>query len=291
MTMSSVTSQTADSEPSSFNSEVVIDGSNSYRTIFPSELLKYRDLLYFMALRDIQIRYKQTALGVLWAVIQPLVTMLVFTIFFGQLLGVSEKTGNTPYAVFVYAGLLPWTLFASTVTASSQSLVSNAGILRKVYFPRLVIPLSSAGAPLIDFLISFIVFMGLMIFYGMNFNATLILMPILMIGLLITALGIGIFLAAATVRYRDFRHVVPFMIQIWFFLTPVIWPVGVVPELYQPLLLLNPMHGIINGFRDMFLTGSINWADLTIAIQSGVVLLTAGIMFFAKTEKRMADII
>lgn len=288
--MASVTPPSSDTSNENAH-YLVLEAGRSYRSISPTEIIKYRDLLWFMSLRDIQVRYKQTALGVAWAVIQPLVTILVFTVFFGQLLGVSDKTGGVPYAIFVYSGLLPWTLFASTVNASSNSLVANAGILRKVYFPRLIIPLATSGAPLVDFAVSFIVLMGMMIYYGVAFSTALLFMPLFLLSLIITAQGVGIFLSAAIVRYRDFRHIIPFLIQIWFFLTPVIWPVSVVPERYQPFLLLNPMHGIIEAFRNMFLSSQINWADWIIALQTGAIMLIAGLIFFARTEKRMADII
>jgi len=256
-----------------------------------AELWRYRDLLLLLATRDLKVRYKQTVLGVLWAVLQPLVTMVVLHIFFGRVLGVAQHVEGVAYPVFLFAGLVPWTLFATAVAASSESLVNEAGLLRKVYFPRLVMPIASVGAPLADYVLASIVLLGMMAWFAVSVTWQIALLPLVMASTLIAVLGIGVLLSALTVRYRDFRHVVPFLVQTLFFLTPVIYPVTMLPERWRWVLHLNPMSGPIEASRAAILgtpMDAVGWATSTIV---GLGLLTLGVFCFTQTERRFADLV
>jgi lipopolysaccharide transport system permease protein len=259
------------------------------------ELWRFRDLLWFLALRDIQIRYKQTALGVLWAIIQPVASVVVFTIIFGRFLGVADKVPpvngkDVPYPVFLFAGQLPWTLFSAALVASANSLLGNADILRKVYFPRLVMPLAAVGAPLLDYALSLVVFLGVMLWFNVALSWPLLLVPLLVACTLIAAFGVGILLAALNVSYRDFKYVVPFMIQLWFFATPVIYPVKILPEKWTWLLYLNPVVGPIEAFRAVVLGSELNFVGLATSTATGVLGLLIGALYFNRVERRFADI-
>ena len=256
-----------------------------------SELWSYRELFGFLTLRDVKVRYKQTVLGALWAVIQPFVLMVVLSAFFGRVIDLEDKTGGMPYPIFLYAGLLPWTFFAAAVTASTNSIVSNAHMLRKIYFPRLVIPVASVGAPLLDYAVAFMVLLGLMAWYGVAPTATILLLPLLVLVTIIAAMGVGIALSGLTVSYRDFRYVVPFMLNVWFFLTPVIWPVQIVSKQYRWLLRLNPMGGTIEAFRASVLGQPLDWAALGLSVTSALLILLIGLTYFTQAERRFADVI
>ena len=280
----------------------VLQPQRGWQPLELAKLWRYRDLLWFLGLRDIQVRYKQTALGAAWAVIQPLVTMVVLNVLFGKLMGLGAKTGATPYPVFLYAGLLPWTFFASTVTASSNSLVMNANMLRKVYFPRLIVPLASVGAPLVDYAVSFVVLLCMIAGYGalsgfgdtiyhVGVTWSMVLVPLLVGTTIVAALGVSLILASLSVRYRDFRYVVPFLVQIWFFLTPVIYPVSIVPADYQWLLALNPMSGTLEAFRGAVLGTTIDYAAWGISAAVAAGLLIVGLVQFARMERTFADIV
>ena len=244
-----------------------------------------------LALRDLRVRYKQTFLGVAWAVIQPLATMVVLHIFFGKVMGMADKVGDVPYPVFLYAGLLPWTLFANAVTASSNSLVGNAHILSKVYFPRLLLPLSATLVPAIDYAIAFVVLAGLMVWFQVPVTLGLVLVPLLVLSTVIAVLGVGILLASLTVCYRDFRYVVPFMLQLWLFMTPVIYDLSFVPEQYQWLMQLNPMAGTIDAFRAVVLDQPVDYAAWGVSTTVATATLLVGLTFFAKLERRFADVV
>jgi lipopolysaccharide transport system permease protein len=251
------------------------------------ELWRYRDLLWFLGGRDIRVRYKQTALGALWAILQPLATMLVFTVFFGHWLGVPRMTDP----VFVYSGLLPWTLFAATTTAAAASVVANADIMRKVYFPRLILPLAASGAPLVDFLVAMAVLLGLMLWQGVGLTPQFALIPALIASTLLTALGVGTLLAAMTVAYRDFRHIVPFMLQLWFFATPVIFPAHVVPPRFGWVLAINPMAGQIEAYRAAIGGGAIDWQAWGGSCALAGALAVFGWAHFSRMEERFADVV
>ena len=251
----------------------------------------YRDLLLILALRDVKVRYKQAALGVGWAVIQPVAMALILYLFFGRLMGMDAQVAPTPYLVFVLAGVLPWTLFESAVTASSGSVVANAGIVRKVYFPRLIVPLAATGAPLIDYGIGLLVMLVAMLVLGVSLTTQAALVPIMIVSLMLGILGVGVLMSAITVAYRDFRHVLPFLLRILFFLTPVIYPVTILPEQYRWLLSLNPVGGTIAALRSAMLGTQIAYTDLLISTGVGAVALVAGLLYFQRAERRFADIV
>jgi len=253
------------------------------------EIWAYRELLAVLTMRDIKVRYKQTVLGAAWAIIQPLTTMLIFTIIFGRLAKIPSE--GFPYPVFVYAGLLPWTFFANALSSSGNSLVGSAHLISKVYFPRLIIPLSSVGAGIVDLLISTFILLLLMLWYQVPLTQQILAAPLLMLGVVTAALGVGTLLSALTVSYRDFRFVVPFMIQVWMYLTPVVYGVTFIPEKYRWLLLLNPMAGYIDGFRAAFLGKPFNLTSLTVSVIMSIILLCTGAAYFEKVERRFADVI
>lgn len=255
------------------------------------ELWGYRDLFLLLALRDVQVRYKQAALGVSWALIQPLAMAAILYVFFGMLMGLNEQVAPTPYLVFVLAGVLPWTLFESAVTASSGSVVANANIVRKVYFPRLIVPLAATGAPLIDYSIGFVVLVAAMLLLGVPLSGSVLLVPLLIASLLIGVFGVGILLSAITVAYRDFRHLLPFMLKLLFFLTPVIYPVTMVPERFRWMLAINPVGGTIAALRSAILGTPILYQDWFISTTIGLIALIVGLIYFQRVEKRFADIV
>jgi lipopolysaccharide transport system permease protein len=272
-----------------FRDETIIKARTGWRALDLKELWAYRELLWVLTMRDIKVRYKQTVLGFAWAIIQPVMMMIVFSIFFGQLAKMPSE--GCAYPVFVYAALLPWTFFQNSVGASSNSLVGSANLVSKVYFPRLIIPLSAVGGGLVDLLISTGVLLLLMVWYGVSFSLNLLAAPLLMGGVIFTALGIGTFLSALTVAYRDFRYVIPFMLQFWMFATPVVYPVSLVPGHWKWVYYLNPMAGLIEGFRSAFLARPFDFGALALSFVVAVALFVAGVAYFEKVERRFADII
>jgi lipopolysaccharide transport system permease protein len=252
------------------------------------ELWDGRELLAFLVWRDISVRYKQTVLGVAWAVLQPLFTMAVFTVIFGNLAKMPSQ--GVPYPLFVYAGLLPWMFLATAVTGASQSLLNQQHLLTKIYLPRLFVPAGAVGGGLVDLLVSLVVFAGLMVWFAYPVGWGLLALPGLVVLCLIGALGSGLALAALTVTYRDFRYVVPFMVQAWMYLSPVIYPVNLVPQRWQTVLALNPMVGVIEGFRSALLGLPWNIPALTMSGIVSIAWLLFGLFYFRKTERRFADI-
>jgi lipopolysaccharide transport system permease protein len=267
----------------------LIEARKGWRALDLKELWAYRELLFVLTMRDIKVRYKQTVLGFAWAIIQPVMMMVVFTIFFGQLAKIPSD--GFPYSIFVYAALLPWTLFATSITASGNSLIGSAQLVSKVYFPRLIIPLAAGGSALVDFVIAMGVLFLLMIYYGVGWSLNLFIIPFLVACVMFTALGVGTFLAALIVAYRDFRYIVPFLVQIWLFATPVAYPASLVPEKWQWLLYLNPMAGLVEGFRSGFLGRSFDIFGLSISGFVAVLVFLFGVAYFEKVERRFADII
>ena len=269
--------------------ETVIERTSGWRTLDLKEIWAYRELLWVLVERDIKVRYKQTVLGVAWAVIQPLATMLLFSLVFGRL--AKLPSDGFPYPIFVYAGLLPWSFFANAITSSSNSLVGQQQLISKVFFPRLIIPLSSVGAGLVDFAVSSLVMLALMVYFGIGWSLYMVVVPLLILGVVFIALGVGTLLASLTVTYRDFRYVIPFMVQFWMYATPVIYPTSLFPEKWHWVLYLNPMAGLIEGFRSAFLGRAFDLQGLLISGLSAVVLFTVGVMLFERMERRFADII
>ncbi len=268
--------------------ELVIRPRSGWIAIDWRELWVARELLYFLVLRDVKVRYKQTVLGVAWAVLQPVFTMIVFTIIFGRFAKIPSD--GLPYAVFVFAGLLPWTFFSNNISQASQSLLNQQSLLTKIYLPRLFIPASAIGSGLIDLLVSFAVFGLLMIYYGVRVGPGLLALPILVALTAAASLGVGLTLAALIVTYRDFRYVVPFLVQSWMYLSPVIYPVSLVPVKWQPFLALNPMAGIIDAFRSAMLGLPWNVATLAVSTVSSIALLVYGLFYFRRTERSFADV-
>lgn len=267
----------------------MIEPPKGWRLLDWKELWVYRELLYVLTIRDIKVRYKQTALGFAWAIIQPVMMMVVFSIFFGHLAQMPSE--GFPYPIFVYAALLPWTFFANSITNSANSLVGSANLVSKVYFPRIIIPLSSVGSGLVDFAVSAAVLLLLMIYYGVGLTLHLLMAPVLVAAAVLTALGVGTCLAALNVAYRDFRYVVPFLVQFWLFATPVVYPATLVPRNWQWVLYLNPMAGVIEGFRSAFLDRPFDFPGMIISFMIATFLFAAGIAYFEKVERQFADII
>jgi len=254
-----------------------------------SELLRYRDLIYLLARRDLAVRYKQTLLGIAWAVLQPVLAMLVFSVVFGQLAGLPSD--GIPYPVFAYLGLLPWTYAASAVSRSASSLVSNAPLLGKVYFPRLILPLAAVVAPLVDLGLAFLVLVGLMAWYGITPSASLLLLLPLVALAGVLALGVGTAMAALSVRWRDLLHALPFLIQVWLYATPVVYPASLVPDRYRLLFHLNPMTGLVEGFRAAALGRPFELAGLALTAACVMGLLLAGVWLFRRAELTLSDVL
>jgi lipopolysaccharide transport system permease protein len=271
--------------------ETIIKPKKGLASFDFKELWNYRELFYFLSWRDIKVRYKQTVLGIAWAVLQPFLTMVVFSIIFGSM--AKMPSDNIPYPIFVYTGLLLWDIFANSLSNASSSLVGNAAIIQKVYVPKLIITASSAISCLVDFFFAFMVLWGIMFYYHfMPSFKGLLFLPLALFVTLLASLGLGWFLAAANVRYRDIRYVLPFFIQLLIFVTPVIYPVSIVPQNYRWLLYLNPMTGVIETFKASFLgTGIINWNAFLISIIIGFIFFIFGLWYFLKTEKIFADVI
>jgi lipopolysaccharide transport system permease protein len=273
--------------------QTVIRPARGWQLINVRELWQFRELIYFLTWRDVKIRYKQTLLGAAWAVLQPAMMMVVFTIFFAQMAKVSS--GDVPYPLFVYAGLLPWTFFATAIANSANSVVGSERLITKIYFPRLAIPMASVGAAVVDFGIAFGLLLVLMLWYGIAPGLGMLLIPVVFAAMLLAALGVGTLLSALNVAYRDFRYVVPFLVQLWMFATPTVYMQPADPEAetgaVQLFLALNPMTGLIAVFRAACLGGPIPWIHfgLSSAFVAGVFL--AGCFYFRKVEDSFADII
>jgi len=269
--------------------EIIIEPKGKLAGFQFREVWAYRELLRFLVVRDIKVRYKQTALGGLWAIIQPFMNMVVFTIFFGHLAKVPSD--GLPYPIFVYTALLPWQFFSSGIGSSGNSLVANSHLISKVYFPRMIIPAAALGAGCLDFLIAFVILILMMFYYGIYPGMGVLLFPILMVMVAVAALGVGMILAALNVAYRDFRYVIPFLVQFWLFATPVIYPVSIVPIQWRWLVNLNPMAGLITGIRSSLLNQPVSWPDMMISGAISIGLFVIGIFYFKKMERRFADII
>lgn len=254
------------------------------------DLWDYRELLYFMVWRDVKVRYKQTLLGAGWAILQPVLTMLVFSIFFGRLAGLPSD--GIPYPLFAYTGLVPWQLFSYALTQSSNSLVGNQQLITKVYFPRLVIPLSAVLGSFVDFVLAFVVLLGLMVYYGISPTLTIVALPVFTLLTIATALSVGLWLSALNVEYRDVRHTIPFLIQFWLFATPIAYPSSLIPEPWRVWYGLNPMAGVVEGFRWALFGTTIDiGAMVGISTLVVAVLLLSGLIYFRRMERTFADIV
>lgn len=269
---------------------IIIEPKKGWIAFDLREVWNYRELLYFLTKRDIKVRYKQTILGGLWAIIQPVFMMVVFTLFFGRM--AKMPSDGIPYPIFVYAGLLPWTYFANALSASGESLVGSANLITKVYFPRLIVPTAASLAGLLDFFIAMLVLGGMMVYYQFVPTFQILLFPFLIGLTFFCAVGVGLWLSALNVQYRDIRYVIPFLVQIWMFVSPVIYPASLVPEKYQWFLALNPMGGVISAFRSSLLGHlPIDWTLLGISVLIISIILLSGLYYFRKMEKTFADVI
>jgi lipopolysaccharide transport system permease protein len=270
-------------EPSSRVPLVTIEARRRWKLLDFKELWAYRDLWAALAMRDIKVRYKQTVLGALWAILNPFVTMVVFAIVFGQWVGISGPEG-LPYPIFLYSGLLPWTFFSATLSGSAQSVIRSSHIMTKVYFPRIIVPTSVAGYTLLDMGLASLVLVVLMVIYGIAISVKVLLLPFILLLILVYALGVGLLLAGLNVKFRDFNYIIPF-------LTPVIYPVDKVPEKLSWLMSLNPMVGLVESFRSCLLNYPIDWAMLGISLVAGFLLLIIGVIYFGRVEDEFADIV
>jgi lipopolysaccharide transport system permease protein len=267
-----------------------IRSSTGRPTLDLIDLWQYRELAYFLIWRDIKVRYKQTVLGVAWAILQPLASMLVFALFFGRLAGMPSD--GVPYPIFSLAALVPWALFAQGMSQAANSVVGSGELIHKVYFPRLVIPIAAVGAGLVDFLFGFLVLIAMMPFYGVLPTVHVLWLPVFVLLALAASLGVGLWLAALSARYRDVHHLIPFLTQLWFFATPVAYPSSLVPQAWRPLYGVNPMVGAIDGFR-WALLGVDTGPGLTIAVSVAVTLgiLVTGALYFRRMERIFADVV
>ncbi|OPX94105.1 MAG: Teichoic acid translocation permease protein TagG [Syntrophorhabdus sp. PtaB.Bin027] len=253
------------------------------------ELWQYHELLYFFTWRDVKIRYKQTALGFLWAIIQPLFMMVIFTLFFGNLAKIPSE--GIPYPLFNFAALLPWTLFAEGLLRSTTSMVSNANIMTKVYFPRLIMPISGILSPLVDFAVAFVILLLMMAFFGFLPTIAIVLLPAFILLAVLTSLSVGLWLSALNVKYRDFQYTIPFLIQIWLFASPVVYPSSMLPEQFRLLYGLNPMAGVIEGFRWALLGTNPPEAMIMVSVGVVILLLVGGLFYFKRMEQYFADVV
>ena len=254
------------------------------------ELWEYRELLFILVWRDIKLRYKQTVLGVAWVVLQPFLTMVVFSLLFGVLAGLPSQ--DLPYTIFTYTALLPWQLFANALTQSGNSLVMSQSLITKIYFPRVVIPLSPIVAGLLDFAIAFVMLIGMMIFYKIVPTIAVLTLPLFILLAIVTAFAVGLWLSALNVEYRDVRYAIPFLVQFWFFITPVSYSIELIPEKWRTLYALNPMVGVVEGFRWALLGQELTIGPIIIASAiSVVVILVSGLFYFRRMEDRFADVV
>jgi lipopolysaccharide transport system permease protein len=267
--------------------DFLIQPTSGWRLLDLRELWTYRELIYFLTLRDIKVRYKQTAIGIAWALLQPLAMLVVFTLFFGRLGSVSSQ--GVPYPLFVLTALTPWQLFSRAITESTNSLVTDQRLITRVYFPRIIVPTSSILAAVVDFAISCLLLVGLMIAYGQPLHAGIIALPAFIALMIVAALGVGFWLSALNVEYRDIMYTMPFLNQFWFFITPVVYPITVVPAELRPLYALNPLVGVVEGFRWALLgTGEIASTWITSTLVS-VVLFVTGTVWFRRRERTFVD--
>jgi lipopolysaccharide transport system permease protein len=264
--------------------------SKGWTSLKLNELWQYRELLFFLVWRDVKVRYKQTVLGVGWAILQPFFTMVIFSLFFGRL--AKMPSDGVPYPIFSFTALIPWMFFANGLNQSANSLVSNSNLINKVYFPRLAIPIASVLAGLADFIPSFIILIGMMLYFGIYPTATMAWIPLFLLLALITSLGVGIGLAAVNVKYRDVRHTVPFLVQCWLFATPIAYPSSLLPPAWQTIYALNPMVGVVEGFR-WALLGADTHPGPMVAVSTvvAVAVLAGAALYFRRMERSFADVI
>ena len=271
-------------------SVVIIEPSKTWVPLKLRDLWEYRELLFFLTWRDVKVRYKQTLLGATWAILQPLLTMLIFTLLFGGLAGI--QTGGIPYPLFAFGGLLIWTFFSNSVTNSGNSLVGSSNLITKIYFPRMIIPMAAVGAGLVDFILAFLIQAVLMAYYRVQVTWALVMIPPLALLAALLAVGVGMWLSALNVKYRDIRYAIPFLVQIWMFASPIIYPVSMLPAKWRWVFMLNPLTGIIQNFRiALFGNQSFEWNSLLISVAITLAVLVYSAFSFRRMERHFADII
>lgn len=268
---------------------VTIAPRSSWVSLNLRDLWAYRELLYFLTWRDVKVRYKQTALGAAWAILQPVLMMVIFSVLFGRVAGMPSD--GIPYPLFAYGGLLAWTFFSTAITSSGNSLVGNAHLITKIYFPRMIIPGAAVCAAAVDFLLAFVVLVPLMIYYRVTVTWQLALLPLLMLVLMVLALGVGTWMSALNVKYRDVRFALPFLTQIWMFLSPVIYPLSRLPPKARLLMMLNPVAGIVEGFRSALFGLPVKWSALSVSTVWSVAILLYAAFWFRRMEKEFADVV
>ncbi|MCS6288570.1 MAG: ABC transporter permease [Nitrospira sp.] len=267
-----------------------LKASNGWRALNLREFWQYRELLYFLSWRDIKVRYKQTALGALWAILQPFLTMLVFSLFFGNL--AKMPSDGIPYPIFAFAALVPWTFFSNGLTQSGNSLIQSAGMLKKVYFPRLIVPISSILSGAVDFLFAFLVLIGLMFWYGIVPTINIIWLPVFLFLAFGTALGVGLWLSAMNVQFRDVRYTIPFLTQFWLFATPIAYPSSLLSEPWRTIYGINPMVGVVEGFRWALLgTATAPGPLIFVSALTMLTILITGMFYFRRMESTFADVV
>ena len=276
--------------PSAPLRRIRIEPAKGWAALELGEVWAFRDLLMILAMRDVKLRYKQTALGVIWVILQPLVASLIFAVIFGRFANL--PSAGVPYLLFVYAGLLPWNLFAGALQRAGNSLVSDSRLISKVYFPRMTIPIASSAAVLVDFVVALVVMAGLLLIYQHPLTWNLLALPFFMVLALLISVGVSLFLSALNVYYRDFMYALPFLIQVWMYASPVVYSADLIPGPFQPLYAINPMVGVIDGFRWSLLgLGSFPTVSVAISLVSGLVLFFAGAAVFQRVERNFADVI
>jgi len=288
-TSSTVTSNNSTSDDVFADAQILIDANDSTFGLNLRELWTYRELLFFLTWRDIKLRYKQTALGAMWVIIQPLFAMLLFTLFFGKL--AKMPSDNVPYPLFAYAGLVPWTFFSNAITNSGQSLVGSSQLISKVYFPRIYIPAGAVGAGLLDFAIASLLLAPMLIYYRVALTWHLLLMPAFALLATLLALAVGMWLAALNVKYRDIRYAIPFLVQLWLFASPVIYPASIVPAKWKWVLAINPMTGVIEGFRSSLLGTAFDRASIASSVVITLLILILSFLAFRRAEDSFADVV
>ncbi len=270
--------------------KLVIEPSGTVPRLNVRELWSYRGLFWFLVWRDIKVRYAQTVLGAAWAVLQPVLTMVIFSVIFGRFARL--PSAGVPYSVFALAALVPWTYFATAITGASNSLTTNTGLITKIYFPRLLVPSAAAAAGLLDFVISFGFLAVMLLVYGIRpAPQALVVVPLAVMSMLVTVVGAGAWLAALNIQYRDVRFAVPFLVQVWMYVSPVIYPASLVPARYRLLYALNPMVGVIEGFRAGLLgAGNVPWTDISMSVAVGALVFATGTLYFRRAERVFADV-
>ena len=271
------------------DAKILIDSRDSALGLHLRELWSYRELLYFLTWRDIKLRYKQTVLGATWVIIQPLFTMLLFTLIFGKL--ARMPSDNVPYPLFAYAGLVPWTFFSNAITNSGQSLVGNSNLISKVYFPRIYIPAGAVGAGLLDFAIASLLLGPMLFYYKISLTSQVLLLPFFAVLATALALGVGMWLAALNVKYRDIRYAIPFLVQLWLFASPVIYPASIVPARWKWVLAINPLTGVIEGFRSAILGTPLDRASALSSLVVTFIILVLSFFAFRRVEDSFADVV